>query len=204
MSDGTHIRGASTRVKELIPVTNQTVPFDRSYWVVPGKLLAGCYPGAVKADEARAKLAGLVGAGIRTFVNLMEEAETDNGGRQFVPYEPTLHTVAEVQGHKVSVLRIPIHDLDVPLPGVMGEILARISSSILSGRPVFVHCWGGRGRTGTVVGCYMLQQGLATGSSVLGQIRGLRSKMPEPYSQQTSPETSAQQKFVLDWLSRPR
>jgi hypothetical protein len=22
------------------------VPFNRSYWVVPGKLLAGCYPGS--------------------------------------------------------------------------------------------------------------------------------------------------------------
>ena len=26
-------------------MTNPDVPFDRSYWVIPGKLLAGYYPG---------------------------------------------------------------------------------------------------------------------------------------------------------------
>ena len=35
------------------------LPFERSYWVIPGKLLAGEYPAAADPDEAYRKLDGL-------------------------------------------------------------------------------------------------------------------------------------------------
>jgi hypothetical protein len=41
------------------------VPFNRSYWVVPGKLLAGCYPGSEDSIEEERNLKGLIQAGIR-------------------------------------------------------------------------------------------------------------------------------------------
>ena len=41
------------------------VPFNRSYWVVPGKLLAGGYPGSEDPVEEERKLKGLIQAGIR-------------------------------------------------------------------------------------------------------------------------------------------
>ena len=56
-----------------------TKPFDRSYWVVPGKLLAGCYPGDKNREIAKKKLQGLIDCGIRLVVNLMEESELDHG-----------------------------------------------------------------------------------------------------------------------------
>jgi hypothetical protein len=37
------------------------VPFNRSYWVVPGKLLAGCYPGSEDSIEEERKFKGLMG-----------------------------------------------------------------------------------------------------------------------------------------------
>ena len=36
------------------------VPFNRSYWVVPGKLLAGCYPGSEDPIEEERNLKGLI------------------------------------------------------------------------------------------------------------------------------------------------
>lgn len=47
-------------------------PTSSSYWVVPGLLLAGAYPGDPASGEHQAKVQSLLGAGIRTFVNLME------------------------------------------------------------------------------------------------------------------------------------
>jgi protein-tyrosine phosphatase len=40
------------------------------------------------------------------------------------------------------------------------EIVDRIRGEIDSGRTVYVHCWGGKGRTTTVVGCLLIDGGL--------------------------------------------
>jgi protein-tyrosine phosphatase len=48
-------------------------------------------------------------------------------------------------------MRIPVRDVDIPSPDTMRSILDAIDSAIDRCQPVYVHCWGGRGRTGTVV-----------------------------------------------------
>lgn len=40
------------------------IPFPRSYWVVPGLLLAGEYPGSKDRQEATQKIRGLLKCGI--------------------------------------------------------------------------------------------------------------------------------------------
>ena len=35
------------------------VPFERSYWIVPGKFLAGAYPGDLVPEKTEAKLRAL-------------------------------------------------------------------------------------------------------------------------------------------------
>jgi len=51
------------------------VPFERSYWVVPGKFLAGAYPGDSDPEKAERKLRGLLAAGIRCIVDLTTEED---------------------------------------------------------------------------------------------------------------------------------
>ncbi len=51
------------------------VPFNRSYWVVPEKLLAGGYPGSENPIEEKRNLKGLIQAGIRHVISLMEPKE---------------------------------------------------------------------------------------------------------------------------------
>src|SRR5437868_1756654 len=49
-------------------------PTAESYWVTP-QLLAGKYPGSKSDAEAQQKLAALIDAGVRTFLDLTEPNE---------------------------------------------------------------------------------------------------------------------------------
>jgi predicted protein tyrosine phosphatase len=173
------------------------VPFQRSYWVVPGKLLAGCYPGGKTSSEEEAKLTGLVKCGIQHLINLMEPDESDHSGSPFVAYDEKLKDIARQQGIEVTCARIPIKDLTAPTERVMKKILAEIDESMAQNKPVYVHCWGGKGRTGAVVGCYLMSHRLATSASVLRKIAELRKN--EPTGHLASPETPEQVRMVLSW-----
>lgn len=175
------------------------VPYPHSYWVVPGKLLAGYYPGAKDPKQATAKLTALLNSGIRHFINLMEPDERDRTGQRFIPYTDLLEFIAEKMGVPVTFEQLPIKDLSVPTERHMARILNQIDLFIREGRLVYVHCLGGIGRTGTVVGCYLMRHGLATDKNVLAMIRDLRKDTED--SGRESPETIDQSEMVMKWQS---
>lgn len=176
----------------------QSVPFNRSYWVVPGKLLAGCYPGSENKDDGHKKLKGLLDHGIRHIINLMEIDEFNWDMKPFVPYEIQMKSIAESMGIDVTFKRIPIRDMKTTSRIEMIKTLDQIDQSIEHNRPVYIHCWGGRGRTGTVVGCYLARHGYASEQKVLKLIKDLR-KYTEDHNQ-PSPETSGQIDMVFSWV----
>jgi protein-tyrosine phosphatase len=96
----------------------------------------------------------------------------------------------------VAMVRRPIRDLDVPSLEKMAAIVGEIERFLGHGLPVYVHCWGGRGRTGTVVGCWLVNQGLE-GQEALDRISWLRRN--EETAQKDSPETRKQISMVLNW-----
>ena len=138
-------------------------PYPRSYWVIPGRLLAGVFPGDKDAVAARDKLKALFDAGIRCIVNLMEPDERDYAGAPFVDYGPLFEAIAASRGQKIACLRFAVPDLGVPDSDTMRRILDAIDTALAARRPVYVHCWGGIGRTGTVVGCFLVRHGLSAG-----------------------------------------
>ena len=146
---------------------------------------------------AQATLKALLDAGIRTIINLMEETETDHQGAAFEGYEDTIRILAEERRLTVECFRIPIRDVDVPPSTLMASILDKIDHSLAQKKPVYVHCWGGKGRTGTVVGCWLARHGRATGDEALGLIRELRKN--DPTGSQPSPETERQRRMVRAW-----
>lgn len=142
-------------------------PAPLSYWVIPGRLAAGAHP---QAGDGR--MASLLAAGVDVFVDLTEEATEPPAG--------------------VSVVRHPVVDFGLPSPGLTERILDDIDRVLDDGRVVFVHCHAGRGRTGTVVGCWLVRHG-ADPDTVLDVVARLRDLPGD------SPETDAQRAFVNEW-----
>jgi hypothetical protein len=172
------------------------VPFSRSYWVESGKLLAGAFPGSPDLDEAKEKITGLVQCGIQRIINLMEPDETGHHGDPFDPYDQIFREMGAEKGLDVSMIRRAVRDLDVPSPDLMAAIVGEIDQFIAGGLPVYVHCWGGRGRTGTVVGCWLVNRGLS-GREALERIKFLRRN--EAMNHKPSPEMEEQIRMVLNW-----
>jgi predicted protein tyrosine phosphatase len=166
-------------------------PIDDSYWVVEQSILAGEYPGARSEAEARRKLGLLLDAGIRKFVDLTEAGEYG-----LEPYWPLVQEMAAARGLEVAHVRLSIPDMGTPPPGQMAAILDTIDRAADGGWPVYVHCFGGIGRTGTVVGCYLVRHGCEA-VDALEEIARRRRDTPDGYRQ--SPETEAQRSMVLAW-----
>lgn len=176
-------------------ITNR--PFPRSYWVVPGRLYAGAYPGDPDAKIMEKKLAALLDCGICRVVNLMEAREVDHNGRHFLEYSEKLTSLALQRGVEACMARFPIRDVSIPSRSFMKDILGHIDRNITEGLPTYVHCWGGKGRTGTVVGCYLARHGIALGNEALRMIEWLRQY--DPKSREPSPETREQRHMVVTW-----
>jgi HTH-type transcriptional repressor of NAD biosynthesis genes len=118
-----------------------TPPIPRSYWVSP-HLLAGAYPGAPDRQEAREKVAALIGAGVTQFLDLTDERDG------LLPYEKLLTEVAP--GGGVVRKAVPVQDLTAPPAEVVRQALDLIDEETARGGVTYVHCWGGIGRTGSI------------------------------------------------------
>lgn len=166
-------------------------PIAGAYWLEEGAILAGEYPGAADEEAARDRLARFLDAGIRTFVNLTEPREP------LAPYAGMLRELAVERSVAVTHLRFAIRDASVPAsPSHMREILSAMRMEVEAGRPVYVHCWGGIGRTGTVAGCWLVERGL-TGRDAIAHLAALRAGTPD--GRRPSPETAAQYACILSW-----
>jgi len=80
----------------------------------------------------------------------------------------------------------------------MVEILDAIDADLADGHCSYVHCWGGIGRTGTTVGCWLIRHGYATPNDALDVLRDLR-KGDIGAGYRLAPETSDQRDFVKGW-----
>ncbi|MDW7711178.1 MAG: hypothetical protein SCH98_11960 [Deferrisomatales bacterium] len=139
-----------------MPVTDPEMAAVNAYWVVRGRLMAGEYPGSPSPAETRARLASLLRAGVRAFIDLTEVDEVTRLGL-LQRYEEDLRALAAESAAEVPYTRFPIRDFEVPTGGLMISILDAIDADLGRGMPANVHCLAGRGRTGTVVGCYVFR-----------------------------------------------
>jgi len=181
--DGFKLRG---------PAQQPPRPDDNTYWLIPGKFLAGEYPGAKTEAPARAKLNRYLNAGVNVFIDLTEPHELTH-------YDGFLQDEARRRGLPVEYHRLSIEDTSLPgSPQHMETILNIIDAALAAGQTVYVHCWGGIGRTGTVVGCYLVRHG-NTGSEALQEITRLWQNMAKKERKPHSPETAEQADYIRHW-----
>lgn len=172
-------------------------PIPNSYWVRAGRFAAGEYPGEQDPRDAAAKVGTLLEAGIDHFIDLTEERDW------LEPYERIAYEQARAMGRTVRYERHPIRDMSVPRnAGEMAAILDAIEGALDRGSTVYVHCWGGIGRTGTVVGCWLVRDGLS-GAGALQQIAVWWQHVEKRPRCPVSPQTREQHAFVRNW-TEPR
>lgn len=185
---------SSSALSTLQPDLLLDRPNSNCYWVEPGRFLAGEYPATRDFDGTRTKLASYLDAGITFFLDLTEEYEFDYPG-SLCAYEVMLQQEASKRGVSVHYRRMPIVDMSVPSKQEMDEILATVEDALKQGHKVYVHCWAGIGRTGTVIGCYLVQKGF-TGKEALEQIAQWWSTVAKSKRHPKSPQTNRQRSFV--------
>lgn len=150
-------------------------PIPRSYCVGEALLYAGAYPGS-------GDVAALCMAGVDLFVDLTEPDEL----------EPYAHLLPDGAEH----VRFPMPDFTAPRAAYAGLILDALDAALAEGRTLYLHCRGGRGRTGSIVGCWLVRCGWH-GSEALAELDRLRRGLPD--AELPSPETEEQLNLVLGW-----
>ena len=166
-------------------------PIPESYWVEPGRFLAGEYPGQFHPEATRQRIDAFLDHGFDTFIDLTTAGEMPL-------YQPTLLEESRLYGLAATYQRFPIGDFGLPTQAGMTDILDAIDAALAAGRKVYVHCWGGIGRTGTTVGCYLVRRG-RSGEQALHQLAEWWRRVPKSTVHPRSPETDAQMNFVLRW-----
>ncbi len=170
------------------PEVPAALPLSNYYWVLPGELLAGEHPQGATPEATRQRLAALMGAGIRCFIDLTE------------PHEMPAYADALPAG--VHYHRRPIPDHGVPQDqALMGGILECVLAALRAGQRVYLHCRAGIGRTGMTVGCLLAEGGLG-GEVAIEELNRLWQASPRSHYWPSVPETDAQTAYVRDW--RPR
>jgi hypothetical protein len=171
-------------------------PHDNCYWLLPGLVLAGEHPSGGANTITQTRLAALIDAGIRQFVDLTAEHE------RLPAYRDELNEAAASRGVTAVWHRFPIADYSVPDDATLRRALSVLRAALVSQRPVYLHCHGGIGRTGVVAGCLLVDQGF-DGEAALAlldrkwQVMAKRARAPQ------TPETGEQREFVLRWRVGP-
>lgn len=171
----------------------QERPTRNSYWIQPGRFAAGEYPGHWIPVRAAEKVRKLLDAGIDHFIDLTESGELE-------PYSGIIAQETRRRGLEIGWERHPIVDLSIPSsPDHMVKILDAIDAALGNGKTVYVHCWGGVGRTGTTVGCWLVRHG-KTGDEALRRIAEWWQGMEKIDYHPRSPETREQIEYVRSWM----
>ncbi len=141
------ILAASVWASETTPtVTPEALPGVNNLQVVDSRLWRGAAP---TSEGYRA----LAAAGTTTVVDLRAEEGLEDDARM-------------VTDLGMKLVRLPVRDGQVPSTAKIEEFLAATQEP---GAKVFVHCGAGVGRTGAMVGAYLVANGESNGAGALRQ-----------------------------------
>ena len=163
----------------------------RNSYKVDERIYAGEYPATANETLGREELSRFLNFGITHFIDLTECAELS-------PYHQWLPDDCCYIRHAVKDCGTPrsMHEVK--------ELLETIIETIKENKnaKIYIHCRGGIGRTGTIVGCYyaMLFKNYTLANNLLQK---QFSQCPKSYYRRT-PETLEQRQFIMryaDYIS---
>lgn len=127
-------------------------------------------------ENAWLEVRQLAEAGVTLFLDLTHAGELE-------PYSSLVEPPARYVNR-------PIVDFSIPTRDGLVATLDEIDAELDAGGIVYVHCWAGCGRTGVVVGSWLVRHGASPEDAlrVVAETRGLGC-----------PQTLEQRLFVLDW-----
>ena len=193
-----HALSPVDRPRPLTAVCSRPIP--NSYWATP--LLLACeYPWTPK-NPYKPKLDALLKAGVRTFIDLTECGELS-------PYAPLLcgrAALLEIDTSTIQYHRFPIRDRSLPESvEYMYQVLDVLRENEKQGRISAVHCRGGIGRTGMVIGCWLVESGIVNnGEDALNVIAREWQTVEKCTRFPHSPETGPQFEFVRNFQKVPK
>ncbi|ORX97933.1 phosphatases II [Basidiobolus meristosporus CBS 931.73] len=131
-------------------------PTPYSNWVIPEKVICGAYPMVRDKEKCVDYLRSLLSAGVTTFVCLQEESELS----MLPEYKNSLQCIhRELADHESSSLQFihfPIRDGSILHDVLLGSLVNVLEQRVFKNNEVlYIHCWGGHGRTGTLVACLL-------------------------------------------------
>lgn len=154
--------------------TTYVGPTPESNWVIPGVLLVGAFPAEIDDTITFFQLSEILKSRINKFVCLQNEYRIDaqeemwRSGEALRPYFKdvvnivenkdkfeTFNNSAVCDSAELSFVHFPIQDCGVANDTEVLFLCQQLVQSIYEGNRLYIHCWGGHGRTGTVV-CIML------------------------------------------------
>lgn len=148
------------------PARDMAGPTPWSNWVIPGQVIAGAYPASLDDAETNRILTTLLESGINTFVCLQAEVNINipdlawKSGHGLRPYirdaqkilSKARHTCSpRITQQKIDFLHLPIIDGNVTTDSALNKLAIDCCDRVLRGEKLYIHCWGGHGRTGTLV-----------------------------------------------------
>ena len=164
----------------LNPIPTPTGLYPVSFW-----------PANIQALAIRKmRVRRFLDLGVRHFIDLTEAGE---------PLEPYADLLTEEAGSITSYERFPIRDVSVPEePRTVAEIIAAINRGMAEGGITYVHCWGGVGRTGLAVACWLQERGQTPDEALTNLADQWRSCAKSQWKP-SSPETAEQVRWVKEW-----
>lgn len=165
----------------LEPVPSLTLdkycgPTPESNWVIPDRLLVGAYPASQSDVETFELLISILKLKTTTFVCLQQEYRTHGiteamwrSGHALRPYFEDVKLIIKnkamfkslsehpgvVDPQNLDFVHFPIRDCSISDDAAVLKLSQSLVARMDKGERLYLHCWGGHGRTGTVV-CIML------------------------------------------------
>lgn len=101
-------------------------------------------------------------------------------------------TGAQVTESGFTDCHVPVPDFTAPTKEQMDKIITFIKASITQGQPVGVSCGAGLGRTGTILGAYLVSLGYSAHQAI-DEVRAKRPGSIETTAQEEAVKTYANQ-----------